>query len=126
MKRQRIIAAEELKDGHAEKFEFERSGIKREGLVLRFEGRLAAYENVCRHIPMALDSGDGDFFTRDGKHLICATHGAVYEPLSGLCIRGPCQGASLRALPVEIREGFIEVSIDDRDDGDDWRHKDWQ
>ena len=126
MKRQRIIAAKELKNGGTVKFEFERSGIKREGFVVRFKGKLAAYENVCRHIPMALDSGDGDFFTRDGTHIICATHGATYEPLTGLCIRGPCEGASLKPLAVETRDGFVEVAIDDRDDEDDWRHRDWR
>jgi nitrite reductase/ring-hydroxylating ferredoxin subunit len=93
--------------------------------VVSFKGRLAAYENVCRHIPLALDSGGGDFFTLDGRHLICATHGAIYEPLSGLCVRGPCEGASLKPLSVDVHDGFIEVTIDDRDDGDDWRHQDW-
>ncbi|SVA75908.1 uncharacterized protein METZ01_LOCUS128762, partial [marine metagenome] len=28
------------------------------------------------------------------------THGAVYEPNTGLCTRGPCAGASLYALEV--------------------------
>ncbi len=123
---QRIAPARSLKPGKALKFEFTRGGIRREGFVVRFKGKLAAYENVCRHIPVALDSGDGDFFTRDGKHLICAAHGALYEPLSGLCLRGPCEGASLKPLPVAVCDGFIEVTIPADDDGDDWRHKDWR
>jgi nitrite reductase/ring-hydroxylating ferredoxin subunit len=49
------------------------------------------------------------FFTEDGRHLICLTHGAVYEPDSGLCVDGPCKGSSLYRLPVLVDQGEVVV-----------------
>lgn len=89
------------------KFEFKRDGISREGFAVLAEGKIVAYENVCRHLPVSLDYGDGRFFTRDRRYLICQTHGALYEPATGLCVRGPCLGASLKPLQVEIRDETV-------------------
>ena len=74
-----------------------------EGFAGRYKGKLFAYENTCRHLPISLDYGDNRFFNTEGEALICQTHGAVYEPDTGLCTRGPCAGASL--FPLEIVEG---------------------
>lgn len=49
---------------------------------------------------MELDLKEGRFFDLSGDYLICATHGAMYEPADGRCIAGPCHGASLTALHV--------------------------
>lgn len=66
-----------------------------------------AYENVCRHIPITLDYGDGRFFNSERSHFVCQTHGATYEPLTGKCIAGPCVGASLKPLKVEVIGGEV-------------------
>jgi nitrite reductase/ring-hydroxylating ferredoxin subunit len=75
-----------------------------EGFVVNHDGRFFAYVNRCAHTGTTLDLWPNEFFTEDGRHLICATHGAVYLPDTGLCIAGPCPGASLTPLPV-AREG---------------------
>ena len=72
-----------------------------------FAGRVVAYENVCRHIPITLDYGDARFFNAEGTHFVCQTHGATYEPLTGKCIAGPCVGASLKPLEVQVIEGVV-------------------
>jgi nitrite reductase/ring-hydroxylating ferredoxin subunit len=82
-----------------------------EGLVIRYEGRLHAFRNLCRHQPLSLDYGDGDFLTEDGKYLLCRNHGALFQPDSGFCVSGPCSGASLTSYPVEEAEGRITVRI---------------
>jgi nitrite reductase/ring-hydroxylating ferredoxin subunit len=99
--RQRIGLVHELQKNRTLKFTFVEEGIKREGFLAWFNQQPVAYENVCRHIPISLDYGDNRFFSADGQHIICQNHGAMYEPLTGLCVRGPCQGAKLRALEVE-------------------------
>ena len=38
------------------------------------------------------------------RTLVCATHGAIYEPDTGRCIGGPCVGDRLERLDVR-REG---------------------
>jgi hypothetical protein len=57
---------------------------------------------------MELDWQAGEFFDFDREFLICATHGALYEPSSGACAGGPCAGrGGLRRLDVFEREGKI-------------------
>jgi len=40
-----------------------------------------------------LDWQPGEFFDIAGVYLVCSTHGAIFEPNSGLCVAGPCRGA---------------------------------
>lgn len=103
----KIVGEGELKEGETFKFTFEREGRLREAFLFRHEGRIVAYENLCMHLPLTLDYGDNRFFTKDRRHLVCQTHHALYEPLTGLCVQGPCEGASLRPLKVLVSEGMI-------------------
>jgi nitrite reductase/ring-hydroxylating ferredoxin subunit len=36
----------------------------------------------------------------DGRFLLCGQHGALYDPVEGVCISGPCVGLGLFAIPV--------------------------
>jgi len=96
-----------LAGGQAARFEYQREGISRKGFVAHFNGRLVAYENRCRHLPLALDDGENGFFTGDGRHFVCQNHGALFEPSTGLCIRGPCEGLNLFPLKIEARDGAV-------------------
>ena len=107
MSRIRIATLEEIEEGKTIKFSFKRGERPLEGFVGRFKGKLFAYENTCRHIPISLDYGDNRFFTNKGNALMCQTHGAVYEPDTGLCTRGPCAGASLFPLAVVEEDGVL-------------------
>ncbi len=77
--------------------------------VINYRGQFRAYINSCRHMVTPLDFVRYQFFTEDGSHLMCATHGAVYEPDTGLCVEGPCKGLALHALPVVVDHGEIVV-----------------
>ena len=114
MSRIRIAEIDEIKEGETIKFSFNRGDRTEEGFAGRFKGRLFAYDNTCRHLPISLDYGDNRFFDSKGETLVCQTHGAVYEPDTGLCTRGPCAGASLYALEVIEEDGvlwFDEASL---------------
>ena len=78
--------------------------------VVRRLGHLFAYENACPHIGTPLDFMPDQFLTRDRKHLLCSTHGALFEIATGLCIHGPCKGRSLRVLPFALRDGMIVLT----------------
>jgi nitrite reductase/ring-hydroxylating ferredoxin subunit len=39
----------------------------------------------------------------------CATHGALFEPQTGLCIQGPCRGESLWQLSCSIADNSIHL-----------------
>jgi nitrite reductase/ring-hydroxylating ferredoxin subunit len=104
----KIARADDVKEGRTVKFSFPRSdGKPIEGFLACFQGTLVAYENRCRHLPLSLDFHDGRFFSQDGQHFICQNHNAIYEPLTGLCVRGPCEGQSLKALKIEVTGGDI-------------------
>jgi nitrite reductase/ring-hydroxylating ferredoxin subunit len=75
--------------------------------VVRFEGVAYGYLNQCAHVPMEMDWQEGKFFESSGLYLMCATHGAIYAPDSGMCVGGPCRGASLSRLRVEERDGAV-------------------
>ncbi len=100
--RRRLATLGELKERKTIKFTYKDEGISREAFLAWFDDQVVCYQNVCRHIPITLDYGDGRFFDSKGTHFICQTHGATYEPLTGKCIAGPCVGASLKKLDVEI------------------------
>jgi len=95
------------------KFTFTENGNRREGFVIRWRGRVRAYRNECRHIPVSLDWVENRFMSRDGCYLQCATHGALYEADTGLCIDGPPTGERLRPLSVIELMGDIVVSLPD-------------
>ena len=75
--------------------------------ALRFEGRVVAYMNRCAHVPTEMDWQPGEFLDPDRRFILCATHGAVYEPTTGHCIAGPCAGARLMAIAVVERAGQV-------------------
>ncbi|MDP3820778.1 MAG: Rieske 2Fe-2S domain-containing protein [Burkholderiales bacterium] len=75
--------------------------------VLRFDGRLVAYLNRCLHVPTEMDWQYGQFLDGDKEYILCATHGASYEPLTGRCAGGPCGRGKLTAMDVEERDGQV-------------------
>jgi nitrite reductase/ring-hydroxylating ferredoxin subunit len=80
------------------------------GLVAVRQGdHVYVYENACPHIGTPLDWTPDRFLSVDGRHLICATHGAEFTIDTGACISGPCRGDRLTPVPVVIRDGSIYV-----------------
>jgi nitrite reductase/ring-hydroxylating ferredoxin subunit len=108
-----ICASEALADGGLGiRFEVLRAGEALPAFVVRHGGKVQAYVNECRHQASELDWNPGEFFDADKLYLICATHGALYEPATGLCVAGPCLGARLAPVTVSERDGNIYCSED--------------
>ncbi len=80
------------------------------GLVaVRHGDNVYVYENACPHIGTPLDWPPDRFLSVDGRHLICATHGAEFTIETGQCISGPCRGDRLTPVNVEVRDGTIFI-----------------
>ena len=78
-----------------------------EGFAVRATGgAVRAYVNQCPHRASPVDLGDGKLYAKDGL-LECQAHGAYFDPGSGRCLRGPCEGESLTPLDTEEREGAV-------------------
>lgn len=70
------------------------------------------YVNSCPHVGASLDLAPDKFLTADGAHIVCSTHGALFGIEGGLCVRGPCLGDRLEAIPAQIVDGIILVPGD--------------
>jgi nitrite reductase/ring-hydroxylating ferredoxin subunit len=75
--------------------------------AVRYNGRVYAYVNRCAHLGTELDWIPGEFFDSTGLYLVCATHGALFEPDSGYCVGGPCKGQALELLSTEEIAGTL-------------------
>ena len=83
-------------------FDVQYGGQTCRGFAIRFEGQPHAYLNRCSHVAMELDFQPNRIFDDTGQWLLCATHGAAYEPSSGACAGGPCKGGLVKIDMKEI------------------------
>lgn len=103
-----ICAASDLVEaGAGIRFTVSYQGRDEAAFVIRWRGRAYAYLNRCGHIPVELDWQPGEFFDFARLYLVCATHGALYDPATGDCLGGRCQGRGLVPLPVREHEGRV-------------------
>ncbi len=100
-------ASEVAERGDGVRFTLKRDGEEVPAFAVRFDGVVRGFVNRCAHISVELDWLEGQFFDSSGLYLICSTHGATYHPASGLCIRGPCKGLSLKRVAVEEHDGKV-------------------
>lgn len=108
-KAQRVIcaSADLAEGGKGLRFSLEWDGAPTPAFAVRYDGKVYAYLNRCAHIAVELDWNEGEFFDQSGLYLICSTHGATYEAVTGYCILGPCKGAHLIALKVAEHGGNV-------------------
>jgi nitrite reductase/ring-hydroxylating ferredoxin subunit len=106
--RQPICAAADLAEaGTGVRFEVPVAGEAVSAFAIRYGGEARAYLNRCGHVSVELDWAPGEFFDLSRLYLICSTHGALYDPVSGACAGGPCNGRGLTPLAVEERDGNL-------------------
>ena len=86
----RLCRVEAVPEGGGCGFSFG-SGPDLESLfVVKQDGALYAYVNSCPHIGTPLNVVPDRFFDRDGKHLLCSTHGArFFASPTAIALVGP-------------------------------------
>lgn len=103
----RLCALAEIADPGARGFRFRADSALFVGVVVHRGAVVAGYEDNCPHAGWPLAGLDDRFLTRDGAHVLCSGHGALFRPEDGFCVSGPCAGASLRPWPVTVRDGWV-------------------
>jgi nitrite reductase/ring-hydroxylating ferredoxin subunit len=105
----RICESAALADGgDGVRFSLIAGGIAHEAFVVRHQGKVVAYLNRCAHTGLELDWIAGRFLDSERRWLICAAHGALYEPATGACAGGPCAGrGALAPVPVLEIDGVV-------------------
>lgn len=112
---QPLCSAARLEEGGiGVRFAVSVAGVPATGFAVRHRGQVHAFLNRCAHVAMELDWQPGRFFDDEGQWLVCATHGALYEPDSGRCAGGPCAGrGGLRPVRVREVDGAVDWLPDD-------------
>lgn len=102
---QLLCRLDEVPEGGARGFTLESpDGRAVRVFAIRRGDTLWAYVNSCPHRGTPLDWRPHEFLDRERRHIVCATHGAVFQVEDGVCIAGPCPGDQLAPVPLE-REG---------------------
>jgi nitrite reductase/ring-hydroxylating ferredoxin subunit len=88
------------------------SGTARfEMFLVRKNGDVRGYVNECPHALTPLDTWPDRFLTQDEERIICSTHAALFRIDDGFCVSGPCAGACLEPVPVEIANGEVRIAL---------------
>jgi nitrite reductase/ring-hydroxylating ferredoxin subunit len=93
--------------GTAHGWELRIDGEAARGFALRIDGRAVAYLNRCVHVAAEMDWNPNEFLDNQGERIVCALHGATYDPESGRCLGGPCGRQSLLPLRVDEADGVV-------------------
>ncbi len=99
-------SAELLEAGPAVPFDVIYAGQTCRAFAVRFEGQPQAYLNRCTHVAMELDWQPNQVFDATGRWLLCASHGAAFQPDTGACAGGPCRGGLVKIELLE-RAGAV-------------------
>lgn len=98
-----LCRLDEIPEGDSKGFEIGAQHL----FVVRRGGRIYAYENRCPHTGAPLDWVPNRFLSADGALIQCANHDARFRIEDGLCVAGPCAGASLTPVPVAVIDGRL-------------------
>lgn len=78
-------------------------------MAIRRGDEVFVYLNICPHWGSPLDIVPGRFLDRTGEFVVCTTHGALFRIENGLCVKGPCLGASLARVVVSVENGSVSI-----------------
>lgn len=106
-----IGAAGELGPGETRKFLLPTAGEPVEAFAVNWRGELHGWVNRCRHVALTMDWVENRFLDESGAFIVCATHGALYQPDSGECVSGPPFGRFLIRVPLRIADGRVLATV---------------
>jgi nitrite reductase/ring-hydroxylating ferredoxin subunit len=111
VKREALCHADTIAEGKGRGFRLGEGTRQLAVFVIRKGDAFRGYVNSCPHIGTPLDWLPDRFFDRAGEHLLCGTHGALFRPEDGLCVRGPCLGKRLAPLTVAVEDGVVVLEL---------------
>ena len=104
-----LCTLDDVPDGGSEGFVVDTDDGRCGLMVIRQGDGVVCYTNSCPHIGTPLDIHPGKFLDRAGAHILCTTHGALFNIDDGLCIAGPCVDDHLTPIATEVRDGAVFV-----------------
>jgi nitrite reductase/ring-hydroxylating ferredoxin subunit len=104
-----VCDADELGELEARGWELDPYDEMTRFLVVRKNGRVYGYRNICPHAGAALNWSSDKFLSYDRRRLQCSLHGAQFEIETGRCVGGPCSGRGLTPVTTRIEDGKIII-----------------
>lgn len=104
-----LCRIDDIADPGAKGFEFGHGAHRFELVAVRKGGQIRVYINACPHQGTPLETFPDRFLTRDGSRLLCSTHGAEFRLEDGRCLKGPCQGQTLKPVSSSIEDGVLLI-----------------
>jgi len=104
-----LCNSDEIEDPGSRGFEIKHGRNQLSLFVVHRDDVFTAFINRCPHTGVNLEWQEDRFLDMDNRYIQCATHDALFETDSGLCIAGPCVGQSLQPVSIEIIDGVIHV-----------------
>ncbi len=105
--KQKICDLKDLSELSGREFIVKNDAVKKDAFLIYYMGNCYAYENSCPHTGVNLNWQEEQFFSFDGRFLQCSLHGALFEPATGACVRGPCQGQELKSIRFIVENGGV-------------------
>lgn len=100
-----LCTVADLPEDGARGFQLQQTSL----LVVSTRAGIQVFLNRCPHLGVPLQWQRDRFLDEEGMFIRCATHGALFEKDSGLCILGPCRGDSLWRIDYTVEDGRILV-----------------
>lgn len=97
----RLCHVDEVPDGGARGFDAHGVG-QTTVFVVRQGEALRAWRDACPHHGTPLPWRTDAYLDAAGTHIVCAAHGALFDPLTGICTLGPCLGDGLTPVAIEV------------------------
>lgn len=98
---QRLGAAADVPEGGARGYD-PAGGGQDTLFAVRHQGRLHLWRDRCPHAGTPMAWRRHAYLDAAGARIVCAAHGALFEPDTGLCVQGPCLGQRLQPVDFEI------------------------
>ncbi len=105
-----LCRLDELDDPDARGFTFGEGTAREEIFIVRRGDQIFGYVNSCPHQGTPLEFQADRFLTRDGREIMCSTHGARFDIATGLCVLGPCAGQKLESIAVSVSNGIVSAA----------------
>lgn len=105
-----LCALDEIDDPGAKGLTLGTAASHLDIFLVRKDGAVYAYLNLCPHAATRLDNWPDRFLTQDERHILCGNHAALFRIEDGFCTSGPCAGKSLERVPVEVRDGVVRIA----------------
>ena len=101
--RQTVCRLDDINDGAARGFELAEGAAALHFLIVRQGTAVFAYRNSCPHTGVTLEWLPDQFLDSSAQYIQCSVHGAMFRIEDGLCVRGPCAGDALMAIPAYLQ-----------------------